>query len=637
MRAPPDPGSVSADKSGLVGPLPLALLTDFAIRSMPQDESEHDDSQSIDVALDREESGICDAAFVDNTPTAQLIPGPQQPAIPSGMRVQLAPGSVLRSRYVLEKVIGLGGTSILFRAKDLHRALSHDVAVNFVAIKLLRPELCADPRALSRLQREFQQMQGLSHPGIVRVFDLDCDGHVWFISMELVAGQTLKTWMEMPANHANALRIICACSEALEYAHSLGILHGDLKPTNVMVTNDGTVKIIDFGSAASPGTFPAARLDPALVATPLYASPQILAGKGAERGDDVYGLACLSYYVLSGGRHPFGGRPSLEEGRAKSAPTYTRAIPIGLFAVIERGLSAERERRPPSVRRFLADLTDAEQRYQADTSSGARAARDNANVACDSVLVMCAADGASRSMSLPFFRKALVRSPVLTKTKGTEVASSALVTIANRFGWRRGSYRRAQPFVRLIALVFSIIGAALFFRLGAHRNVIRAPESPPETSAMSPEPAATALAQAEMVPETRRLLQDSGVISFEASTVHVSAGQSLAAISVKRLPATSRAAFVWRVESGSAQPGVDYERVQPQLVRFFEGQAVRTLFIPLLNSPATLVQRASRTFTVELERVKGGPAVGRFARVTVAIDPPPTSNPVAVYQTRAGE
>jgi hypothetical protein len=186
---------------------------------------------------------------------------------------------------------------------------------------------------------------------------------------------------------------------------------------------------------------------------------------------------------------------------------------------------------------------------------------------------------------------------------------------------------RAQPFVRLIALVFSIVGIAVFFRLGTHRDVIRAPESPPEASAMSPELVATADAQSEVVPETR-LLHDSGVISFEASTVHASAVQSLVAISVKRLPATSRGAFLWRVERGTAQPGVDYERIQPQVVRFIEGQAVRTLFIPLINSPATSVQRGPRTFTVALERVKGGPALGRFARVTVTIDPPPTSSPM---------
>src|ERR1700733_5431668 len=153
MRVPPDPGSVSTNEGGFVGPLPLTLVAESVIRSVQQaqlapsgHESENDDSQLIDVAAHGEDPGICGAAFVDDTPTAQLLPGPQQLATPSEMRVELAPGSVLRSRYVLENVIGRGGTSIIFRARDLHRALSQDMAANFVAIKLLRPEQCADPR-----------------------------------------------------------------------------------------------------------------------------------------------------------------------------------------------------------------------------------------------------------------------------------------------------------------------------------------------------------------------------------------------------------------------------------------------------------------------------------------------------------
>jgi serine/threonine protein kinase len=589
MRTPQDLGSVSADER-FVGAAPLAPTADSAI-------------PSVQAQL----APAGDESFVDETPTAQLSLSPQQLATTSEARAGLAPGSVLRSRYVLEDVIGRGGTSVIFRARDLHRASSQDVA-NFVAIKLLRPEHCADRRALTRLKREFQQMQSLSHPGIVRVFDLDYDGQVWFISMELVAGQTVKTWIETPANRVNALQVIGACGEALEHAHSLGILHGDVKPTNVMVSDDGTAKLIDFGSTPSPGSLLAARPDTTFAATPLYASPQILGGKSAEPRDDVYSLACLSYYILSAGRHPYGGRPSLEDGRAKSAPTYVRGIPIGLFAVIERGLSVERERRSSSVRQFLDDLTDAERLHRADSSIAATRAGDNVNAARHPVPVARTEDRAWRSTPLRLFEKI-----------------------------PRGSYRRTPPFVRQIALVFSITGAAVFFWLSTPRIVTRAPGSAPEASAVSPEPLATARAQSEIIPESRRSLHDSGVISFEASTVHASAVQSLVAISVKRLPATSRAAFVWRVERGTAQPGVDYERVQPQVVRFIEGQAVRTLFIPLINSPATLVQRGIRTFTVALERVKGGPALGRFARVTVAIDPPPTPSAFAFYQARADQ
>jgi serine/threonine protein kinase len=489
------------------------------------------------------------------------------------MGVELAPGTVLRSRYVLEDVIGRGGTSIVYRAKDLHRALSEDMATKFVAIKMLRPEQCANPLALRRLKREFQQMQGLTHPGIVRVFDLDRDSDIWFMSMELVAGQTVKTWMETPYGHADALRIINACCEALKHAHSLGILHGDLKPTNVLVSDDGTAKLMDFGSAPSPGSPVAAGSEPTLAATPLYASPQILAGQSPELRDDVYSLACLSYNIFSGGRHPFAGRASLKDDRAPSTSTYVPAVPAGLLAVIERGLSAERERRPPSVREFLDDLN--------------------------------AADGAR-----------------------TRIESTALVPIAHRIDAGRASYQRVRPPVRLIALVSAIVGTTVSYPFGTHREVIRVPESTPVALIASPEPLTTTAAQSEVVPEPRPLLHDTGVISFDASTIRASAAQSLVAISVKRLPATSRrGAFFWRVERGTARPGVDYQQMEPQVDRFIEGQAVRTLFVPLINTSATSEQRGPRTFTVALERVRGGPALGRFASVTVAIDPQPASSP----------
>jgi serine/threonine protein kinase len=550
------------------------------------------------------------------------------------MGLELAPGAVLRSRYVLREVIGRGGTSIVFRAKDLHRALPQEMAASFVAVKLLRTERRTDPLALARLKREFRQMQCLSHPGIVRVFDLDCDGDVWFISMELVAGRTVKSWLESPGSHADALRIIGACCEAVEHAHSLGILHGDLKPTNVIVADDGTAKLIDFGSAPSLGSRVDPGSDPTVAFTPLYASPQILAGKGADRRDDVFSLACLSYSILSGGRHPFGGRPSLEDGRAKSAPTRVRTIPAELFEVIEGGLSAERERRQASVGRFLRDLTDADRWRRAGATSTATPAGDNVGAVCRSGSIVHAAHRMSRSTSPVLFKEIRLGARTVTRIHGTGI--TAFATIAHRFRDACGFYRRAQPFVRLVALVLVFVGAAVLFRLGTHRDVIRTAELPHEASAMSPELVATARAETEVFPEAKPLLHDSGVISFEASTVHASAVQSLVAISVRRLHATrSRGAFVWRVERGSAYPGVDYERIKPQLVKFIEGQAVRTLFIPLIKTRATLATRGPRTFSVALEQVAGGPALGRFARVTVAIDPPPTSSRIAAYQARA--
>jgi serine/threonine protein kinase len=590
VSAPSDQSSATASESGFAGPLPLSVAADGAA-PLAQLESQDDDM-----------------------PTIQLLPGQQQAAI-AIHAVEFVPGSVLRSRYVLLDIIGRGGSAVIFRAKDMHRASPQDTGGDFLAIKMLRPELRADPSALMRLKREFRQMQCLSHPGIVQVFDLDCDHGAWFISMPFVAGRTVKAWMQTPRDHAEALGIIGACCEALEYAHSLGIVHGDIKATNVLVADDGAVKLIDFGAANISGSYVAAASDPTISLTPLYASPQVLAGKSAERRDDVYSLACLSYAILSAGLHPFGGHPSLEDNRVKSSPTYVRVIPAELFKVIERGLSAERERRPASAAEFFRDLTYADRRRRA------------------------AATGAAIPLGTDSTLPTLLKKIRLGAEGLTVASGGAIVPVApNRFGADRGSSRRAVPFMRLTGLLVAMAAAFVLVRIDRQRDVAGTAKLPHDTAAIFPDMGAVSRDQTETVAESVSTPVSSGVISFETPTLHASAAQSLVAVSVKRLQGTrSRGAFVWRVERGTAHPGVDYARIEPQLVRFTEGQAVRTLFIPLINPSSILPSGDPRTFTVVLEPIAGGPVLGRIARITVAIDPPPAASRFAAYQARAKE
>jgi tRNA A-37 threonylcarbamoyl transferase component Bud32 len=556
-----------------------------------------------DGEIPAEEDGPEDSlSLEDDTPTDQLAPR-QSPTRATPSALEPAPGYVLRSRYVLEEVIGRGGTSIIFRARDLHRALPHDIAANFVAIKLLRPEQRDNPAALTRLKREFRQMQCLSHPGIVRVFDLDCDHEFWFLCMELVSGRTVKSWMTSSDRQVDALRIIRECCEALEHAHSLGIVHADLKATNVMVAADGTVKLIDFSSAPNLANCADADSEPNLAVTPLYASPQVLAGKNPERRDDVYSLACLSYSILSGGRHPFGGHPSLEDGRVKQAPTYLRSIPAPLFEVIERGLSAERDRRPSSIAAFLGELVAAE-RY-------CRAGSTNFGALMLSQQAIQIVDGVFKEIQ-PRSRNWL---------------------IADRAPGVRNSYRRVRSFARITAMVVALVGAAVVFRLGTHRGSIRAADLASPAAALAT-PVALAMDNADNSVRTAAPLPDSGVVSFDAPAIRASAAQSLVAVTVKRSATSKPGAFLWRVERGSAYPGVDYPRMAPQLVRFADGQAARTLFIPLITSQVTLLSRGVRTFSVALQQVAGGPALGRFARIKVAIDSPPATRMVASSQVR---
>src|SRR6185295_13503 len=130
-------------------------------------------------------------------------------------KVEFVIGATIRDRYVLQQQIGRGGSGIVFRARDIRRDA-------LVALKVLREELRGEPLKIERLKREFQQAQALSHPNIIRVFDIDCEGDAWFLTMELLDGESLRSHLASQPKRLpqrNALAIILACAEALDFAH----------------------------------------------------------------------------------------------------------------------------------------------------------------------------------------------------------------------------------------------------------------------------------------------------------------------------------------------------------------------------------------------------------------------------------
>jgi serine/threonine protein kinase len=298
-------------------------------------------------------------AIVPSAATPAAVTQPPQPASDKAAAEtvhEISSGTVLRDRYVIEHVIGIGGNSVVFQARDRHRD-SVEEAGERVALKVLRPQLRTNPYALMRMRREFRQMQRLTHQGIARVFDLDCDNDLWFMTLELVEGQTITQWMKGTGTDAEAMRIIMGCCEAVSHAHSCGIVHGDLKPSNVLVLPRMSVKLVDFGSAAAEVSGAALALSArSFAATPPYASPQILTGNVADPRDDVFSLACIAYAVLTRGEHPFERKSSLDAVRDQMRPAYSPKIQPRVFDVIVRALSWQRQNRPASAREFLNAL-----------------------------------------------------------------------------------------------------------------------------------------------------------------------------------------------------------------------------------------------------------------------------------------
>src|SRR5882762_140587 len=293
----------------------------------------------------------------------------------SGGRPQMAPaprrksfisvGTVLHSRFKLIEPIGEGGMSTVYKAIDLRKVEARATETH-VAVKLLTIPLSDFTESLAVLQGEAHKLQTLPHPNIVRVIDCDRDGRIVFMTMEYLSGESLKRTLATAEHKGlaakDALHIVGCIAGGLEFAHRNGIVHGDLKPGNVLVTENGDVKIIDFGIARLMTRHPrAAGINgderPRLSAlTPPYASPEMLENAPPDPRDDIYALACITHELLTG-RHPF-DRMVANDARDSGMKVVRRnSMSAAQFRAIAHGLEFEREKRTPGGETFMAEFT----------------------------------------------------------------------------------------------------------------------------------------------------------------------------------------------------------------------------------------------------------------------------------------
>ena len=267
-------------------------------------------------------------------------------------------GKLLDNRYEILEQIGMGGMARVFRALD-HR-LNRQVAV-----KVLRDDLAEDAELRRRFHEESQAVAMLSHPNIVAVYDVSRSSDLEYIVMELIDGITLKQYMQKKGNKLNwreALHFITQIVKALGHAHSRGIIHRDIKPHNIMVLRDGSVKVADFGIArvASGGH---STLTQEALGSVHYISPEQARGSHIDARSDLYSAGVVLYEMITG-RLPFEGDTpvSVAIQHINSIPLSPReidpAIPEALEAITMKAMAPDPDNRYLSADDMLADLEE---------------------------------------------------------------------------------------------------------------------------------------------------------------------------------------------------------------------------------------------------------------------------------------
>ena len=267
-------------------------------------------------------------------------------------------GKLLDNRYEILERIGIGGMAVVFKGRD-HRLN------RLVAIKILKEELAQDAEFRRRFHDESQAVAMLSHPNIMAVYDVSHTPELDYIVMELLDGITLKQYMQKKGGKLawrEALHFITQIMKALSHAHSRGIIHRDIKPHNVMVLRDGSLKVADFGIARLTSAAQATLTQEALGSV-HYISPEQARGSHIDARSDIYSAGVVLYEMITG-RLPYEGDSPVAVAiqHINSIPLSPREIdpeiPEALEAITMKAMASDVNQRYISADAMLADLEE---------------------------------------------------------------------------------------------------------------------------------------------------------------------------------------------------------------------------------------------------------------------------------------
>ena len=264
-------------------------------------------------------------------------------------------GTVLKDRFVLENVLGVGGMAVVYKATDR-------VTGNTVAVKILKDEFVSDEQFRRRFLNESRAISMLRHRNIVSVIDFEFEGNIQYIVMEYIDGITLKEFMrsQKALPFSIACKVTMQILSALQHAHERGIIHRDIKPQNIMLLSDGTIKVMDFGIARI-SKFETVTMTDKAIGTVYYISPEQARGEKTDQRSDIYSTGVMLYEMLTGKLAFDGDTPvSVALKQIQSAATKPREIneniPVGLEQIVLKAIMKNPEKRYQSASEFINDL-----------------------------------------------------------------------------------------------------------------------------------------------------------------------------------------------------------------------------------------------------------------------------------------
>ena len=584
-------------------------------------------------------------------PAAAASPKKTAPAPRAAFR-EVSVGDLLGGRYRIRALLAEGATGNIFEALDEYR-LALPASGQRVAVKVLHPRVTQREELLFELQKGFQQLQLLSHPNVMRVHEFERDGDTAFFTMELLTGAplngllTIRNGTGLPRPYALAL--MRDVGAALSHAHARGVVHGDLSPQNIFITNEGDVRVLDFGASnrilRDRWTADLELSDPAPMPPPCYASCQILEGQHPDVRDDIFAFACVAYAALSG-RHPFPGRTALDARAQRARLRRPPGITGRQWRVLREGLRWERDRRPSDVQKWLDrfDVEGAAPRLPLlpvlVNAPPPRSPSGWLTTALVTLLALGAAAGFWAVADYESFAHHMIgwsteaRSS-LDGTAATPPPTSAAPAAASPAATAPAATTPAATTPAVTAPgAISLIAPSP--AISPSKAVNTAPPATGRDTTSPPMMAAPAIRTPAPARANSSAIRTSGGesaarannapgasagavrLEMAADTVEVPPTETAAHVIVRRRGNTrGEAAFTWWTESGTAKPGQDFAAVTPRRERIEDGSAGVNLSIPVTGLP----RAQPKSFYVVIDRADGGAGVGDRTLTMVTLQP----------------